>query len=415
MDVHTNRFLKKPIFCLLVATIIVTNVTLMSTIPIVSSSAQQSGQPSSNTNMPTLMGVAMRGNHTSEKETEANDIVPPSNYYEESFKLIHDAGLNHVRYLLYWESYVRNPSLFMQELETVADTADRWGIKVLYDNHQWHTSSWLESRATGFPSFLFENNPQLEMDSGGNTNDEGASIWWTDWWNRSVKDANGNDGWSLLAGFLTTLVNALDNHPSTVGYEILSEPQIHSDDQWEKVGQFNTFMVNELRKATQKTIAFSQQVPASINAQNIEVTPENQAKMAPANKNNVVFKISLYGVSTDSFQKARLDGLVEAAQLMGIPIYVGEWNNVVREREGGVFRISPEASDLTQEETNLFLQDFKRLGVWGWAFWQWNFNSHRVPNFNLILIGEDGSVQPTKYYYQLQTATADVYGSTLSS
>ena len=415
MDVHTNRLLKKPIFCLLVATIIVTNVTLMSAIPIVSSSAQQTGQPSSNTNMPTLMGVAMRGNHTSEKETEANDIVPPSDYYEESFKLIHDAGLNHVRYLLYWESYVRNPSLFMQELETVADTADRWGIKVLYDNHQWHTSSWLESRATGFPSFLFEYNPQLEMESGGNTNDEGASIWWTDWWNRSVRDANGNDGWSQLAGYLTTLVNALDNHPSTIGYEILSEPQIHSDDQWEKVGQFNTFMVNELRKVTQKTIAFSQQVPASINAQNIDVIPENQAKMAPDNKNNVIFKISLYGVSTDSFQKARLDGLVEAAQLMGVPIYVGEWNNVVREREGGVFRISPEASDLTQEETNLFLQDFKRLGVWGWAYWQWNFNSHRVPNFNMILIGEDGSVQPTKYYYQLQTATADVYGSTLSS
>jgi cellulase (glycosyl hydrolase family 5) len=355
------------------------------------------------------MGVAMRGNHTSEKETEANEIVPPSNYYEESFKLIHDAGLNHVRYLLYWESYVRNPSLFLQELETVADTADRWGIKVLYDNHQWHTSSWLESRATGFPSFLFESNPELETDSGGNTNDDSARIWWTDWWNRSVRDANGNDGWSLLAGFHTELVKALDSHPSTVGYEILSEPQIHSDDQWEKVGQFNTFMVNELRKVTQKTIAFSQQVPASINAQNIDVTPENQAKMVPADKNNVVFKISLYGVSTDSFQKARLDGLVEAAQLMGVPLYVGEWNNVVREREGGVFRISPEASDLTQEETNLFLQDFKRLGVWGWAYWQWNFNPHSVPNFNLITISEDGSVQPTKYYYQLQTAISETY------
>ena len=106
------------------------NVTaLLSTTPIASSYAQQSGL-SSSTDMPTLMGVAMRGNHTSEKETEANDIVPPSDYYEESFKLIHDAGLNHVRYLLYWESYVRNPSLFMQELATVADTADRWGIKV---------------------------------------------------------------------------------------------------------------------------------------------------------------------------------------------------------------------------------------------------------------------------------------------
>jgi len=357
------------------------------------------------------MGVAMRGNHTSEKETDENDNVAPRNYYEVSFKLIHDAGMNHVRYLLYWESYEKNPSQFMEELSMVAETADKWGIKVLYDNHQWHTSSWLESRATGFPSFLFEGNPELEIDSGGNTNDEAAQIWWTDWWNRSVKDTQGNDGWSLLSGFLTKLANRLDSHPSTVGYEILSEPQIHSDDQWEKVGQFNTFMVNELRKVTQRTIAFSQQVPASINAPNIDVIPENQAKMVPANKNNVVFKISLYGVSTDSFQKARLDGLVEAARLADVPIYVGEWNNVVREREGGVFRISPEESDLTQEETNLFLEDFKRLNVWGWAYWQWNYNSNRVPNFNLILVSEGGTVESTKYYEQLKTAISDVYTS----
>jgi hypothetical protein len=300
---------------------------------------------------------------------------------------------------------------FMEELTTVAQTADRWGIKVLYDNHQWHTSSWLESRATGFPSFLFEANPELEPDSGGNTNDEAAGIWWTDWWNRSVKDTQGNDGWSLLSEFLTRIVNTLDSHPSTIGYEILSEPQIHSDDQWEKVGQFNTFMVNELRKVTQKTIAFSQQVPASVNAPNIDVTPDNQAKMVPTDKSNIVFKISLYGVSTDSFQKARLEGLVEAAQLAGVPLYVGEWNNVVREREGGVFRISPEASDLTQEETNLFLQDFKGLDVWGWAYWQWNFNSHRVPNFNLVVVSEDGRIVPTKYYEQLKEAISQQYGT----
>jgi hypothetical protein len=168
-------------------------------------------------------------------------------------------------------------------------------------------------------------------------------------------------------------------------------------------------MVNELRKVTQKTIAFSQQVPASINAPDIDVIPENQAKMVPANKNNVVFKISLYGVSTDSFQEARLDGLVEAARLADVPIYVGEWNNVVREREGGVFRISPEESDLSQEETNLFLQDFKRIGVWGWAFWQWNYKDHDVPNFNLILVSEEGTIQPTEYYERLKTAISDVY------
>jgi aryl-phospho-beta-D-glucosidase BglC (GH1 family) len=125
---------------------------------IIPSHAQESNlSSSSNTDMPTFMGVAMRGNHTSEKETEDSDIVAPRNYYEESFKLIHDTGMNHVRYLLYWESYEKNPSQFMEELATVAETADKWGLKVLYDNHQWHMSSWLESRATGFPSFLFGN------------------------------------------------------------------------------------------------------------------------------------------------------------------------------------------------------------------------------------------------------------------
>jgi hypothetical protein len=370
---------------------------------LIPSYVQGSGSPASSDNQ-MLMGVAMRGNHTSEKETDESEAVVPGNYYEQSFKLIHDAGMNHVRYLLYWESYEKNPSKFMQELKTVADTADKWGLKVLYDNHQWHTSSWLESRATGFPSFLFEGNPDFEEHSGGNTNDEAARIWWTDWWNRSARDSSGNDGWSLLSEFLTELVTTLDSHPSTAGYEILSEPQIHDDDQWEKVGQFNTFMVNELRKITQKTIAFSQQVPASINAPNIDVIPENQAKMAPANKNNVVFKISLYGVSTEPFQKARLDGLVETSQLADIPIYVGEWNNVVREREGGVFRISPEESDLTQEDINHFLQEFRELSVWGWAIWRWDYKDHDVPNFNLISVSEGGEMATTEYYQRLRDA-----------
>jgi hypothetical protein len=396
--------------CFLVSTIMMMGSSAVYYGSLIEPSHAQEGSLT-NTSMPTLMGVAMKGNHTSEKEIGDDENEAPDNYFEESFKLIHDAGMNHVRYLLYWESYEKNPSQFIEELETVAKTADKWGLKVLYDNHQWHTSSWLEEQATGFPSFLFEGKPELEMGSGGNTNDEGARIWWTDWWDRSVTDTDGNDGWTLLSGFLTKLVETLDRHPSTVGYEILSEPQIHSDDQWVKVGQFNTFMVNELRKATQKVIAYSQQVPASINAPNIDVVPENQAKMVPANKNNVVFKISLYGVSTDSFQKERLDGLVEAARLAGVPIYVGEWNNVVREREGGVFRISPEESDITQEETNHFLQDFKRLGVWGWAFWRWHYNTHDVPNFNLISLTEDGALEPTKYYTQLQTAISEVYGA----
>ena len=48
------------------------------------------------------------------------------------------------------------------------------------------------------------------------------------------------------------IVNAVDCHPSTIGYEILKRPQIHSDNQRTKVGKYNTFMVDEPRKMTTK-------------------------------------------------------------------------------------------------------------------------------------------------------------------
>jgi hypothetical protein len=124
--------------------------------------------------------------------------------------------------------------------------------------------------------------------------------------------------------------------------------------------------------------------------------------MVPADKSNIVFKISMYGPSTDSFQRERLDGLVSAAQIAQVPIYVGEWNNVVRERSGSVFQIDPEQSDLTEQEVDLFLKDFIDIGAWGWAYWQWNFNPHRVQNFNLITVTEAGVIEATKYYEQLK-------------
>jgi hypothetical protein len=355
-----------------------------------------------------FIGVAMRGYYTSRAQSQHFKTLP-ANYYEDSFRLITQAGMNHVRYLFYWEGYEKNPSLFLRELTTVANTADKWGVKVLYDNHQWHTSSWFESRGTGFPSFLFENNSAYKKGGGGNTNDKSAKVWWTDWWNRSIKDTNGTDGWTLQANFLKKIVNAVDKHPSTLGYEILSEPHINSIDEWAKVGKFNTFMTDELRKVTQKIIAYSQQVPASINAPKISVRPENQAKMVPANKTNVVFKISLYGVPTDPYHGARLAILIKAGKLAGVPLYVGEWNNVEREKSEGVFKINPKKSDITQSEVNLFVQTFKKLKVWGWNYWQWNFQTNKSPNFNLIKLTGDGVLHPTKYYEQLKNAIFNSY------
>jgi len=356
-----------------------------------------------------LAGVVMKGGATDQKQVRNDTSLPPANYFDESFKLIKDAGLNHVRFLLYWEAYEKNPQAFMNELEQVANLADKYGIKVIYDNHQWHTSSWLEKRGTGFPASLFENNSQkYPKDSGGKEGQPVAKLWWSDFWDGSIKDAQGKDAWTSLADFWKKVVTKLDGHPSTFGYEILSEPHVESSDQWEKIGNFNSFITDELRSLTNKTIVYSMNVPVDVKGP-IQLTPENLAKMAPTNKENVMFKISVYGIpDRDQYQKQRFDMFLKTSELTGDPLYVGEWNNVVRTQVNGVFQLDPAKSGLDQQTTDAMLQAFKDNNITASAFWKWDYQDANTPSFNLIL-NQNGTIMPTQYYTYLKNSVAKVY------
>jgi hypothetical protein len=364
---------------------------------------------------PALIGVNMLGYYTSLPQTREFKNPFPDNYYDQSYKIIKEGGMNHVRFVYYWESFVKNPIAFINELKFAATLADKYGIKIIYDNHQFHTSSWLNpQRGTGFPSFLFQNNSAYPYGSGGGPKYPSAAAWWTDWWNRVITDTNGTDGWNLQAQFLKKVVSTVDSHPSTVGYEILSEPQVHSADQWEKVGKYNTFMTDEMRQVTKKNLIYSMSIPVDLKS-NIGVNATNLAKMAPANKTNTIFKFSIYGLpSPGSYQEERLKMFVSAGNLSGVPVYIGEWNNVARDKvineEGDfVYEINPEASDITPEDTTVILKKFNEIDPYGWAFWYWNFRPHRVENFNLVTSDDNGNLIPTKYFDILKNAVHSVY------
>ena len=391
------------------SSVIILSIVIIVTPVIGVASAQQTSQ-----DVPYL-GVDMSGFYTRNPQARNPSYDLPVNYFEDSFRLLSEAGMNHVRFILYWEAYVKDPASFMSEINAVANAADKWGIKVIYDNHQFHTSSWLNpQRGTGFPSFLFENNPMYPSGAGGGTRYPAAQLWWTDWWNRSVKDVNGRDGWTLMADFLKKIVSTVDSHPSTLGYEILSEPQVHNADQWEKIGNFNTLITNELRTLTQKTIAYSMNIPVDLKGP-IDLNSENLAKMAPDNKTNIVFKISLYGLpSPDTYQGDRLNIFVQAGKLAGVPLYIGEWNNVVRQsniNEQGeiVTQINPELSNINQTEANLIVKTFKDVGAWGMAYWQWNVDTHQIANYNLISTDSTGAIQTTNYFDIVKNAYSSIY------
>ena len=361
------------------------------------------------TGKPPINGVVMKGAFVSMKQDDYGLPSAPENYIEDSLKMISEAGLNHVRFVFYWEAYERDPEAFMNEIKSVAEAADRYGLKIIYDNHQWHTSSWLEERATGFPWSLIGDNSKYSKGGGGNTPDEAAQEFWADWWDRSVKDKEGKDGWAQMAEFLKEIVWTVDNHSSTLGYEILSEPHVHNKGQWSKIGKFNSFITEELRNITSKTIIYSMNVPIDLNS-HINISPKNLAKMAPSNKENIAFKVSVYAAPNgDGYQEKRFDMFLETSDLAGVPLYIGEWNNVVRTKEGVISKLNPELSELTKTDAKQILGALKKADVWGTAFWRWDYQEVATDNFNLVSYN-NGILKPTKYLDILEDTVEKVYG-----
>jgi Cellulase (glycosyl hydrolase family 5) len=360
-----------------------------------------------------FIGVNMKGLYTSTIHKNLSSIPFPDNYYSDSFKLIKSAGMNHIRYVLYWQAYENDPLSFIAELQTVASLADKWGLHVIYDNHQFHTSSWLDPvRGSGFPPSLFNDNMSYPFGSGGSPGYPSAIKWWTNWWNHTITDKRGIDGWALQIGFLKKVIETVENHRSTLGYEILNEPQIQSADQWEKIGNYNTFVTNELRKITNKTLVFDMTIPVDFHNLKINLTLGNIAKLLPENKNNIVFKISLYGIPTvGSYAEQKINLLSELTNITGVPLYIGEWNDVSREErinvEGKtVNEINQEISHLNQTDANIMTKKFKDIGVWGWAFWNWSYLPDSSADFNLITVTLNGHMATTKYFDILKHAVA---------
>ena len=370
------------------------------------------GQPGHQTNV-SFIGVNMKGLYTSIIHKNLSSIPFPDNYYSDSFKLITSAGMNHIRYVLYWQAYENDPISFINELKSVASLADKWGLHVIYDNHQFHTSSWLDPvRGSGFPPSLFNDNTSYPFGSGGSPGYPSAIKWWTKWWNHTLTDNRGIDGWILQIGFLKKVIETVENHRSTLGYEILNEPQIQSADQWEKIGMYNTFVANELRKITNKTLVFDMTIPVVFHDLKINMTSANIAKLLPENKNNIVFKISLYGIPTvGSYAEQKINLLSGLTNMTGVPLYIGEWNDVSREErinvEGKTVKeINQEISDLNQTNADIMTKKFKDIGVWGWAFWNWSYLPDSSPDFNLITVTLNGHMATTKYFDILKHAAA---------
>jgi hypothetical protein len=55
----------------------------------------------------------------------------------------------------------------------------------------------------------------------------------------------------------------------------------------------------------------------------------------------------------------------------------------------------------------MFLEDFKEVDMWGWAYWRWNLGLHAAANVNLITVTENADIDTTKHYDILKNAVSN--------
>ncbi len=79
-----------------------------------------------------LLGVNFQGCGCASYQNRSMTPKPPNGYITDSFKIFKEAGIQCIRFPLYWESYEKNPEAFNQELDNISSAAGKYDILCIY-------------------------------------------------------------------------------------------------------------------------------------------------------------------------------------------------------------------------------------------------------------------------------------------
>jgi hypothetical protein len=228
-------------------------------------------------------------------------------------------------------------------LRIIANAADKNSVMCIYDNHQWECSSWL--------------------------------------------------GWGI--GMPNSLVVVLKDRKSTLGFEILNEPEVFRLTDYYKVGVYHDFMVKEIRKITDKPLLFCWAL-----SHGVIDNPILQALVAPATKDNVIYDGHAYPPSIDRMAYFRSISL-----LMGnVPLYIGEFNS------GFI-----DGTSLTQDQVSGHIQNLKDFATYGWALWRWSYIPYKnISAFNMTQI-VNSRIRPGPNFNYLKESIKKLHPCTVFS
>lgn len=306
-------------------------------------------------------------------QNNSRDCEPPKEYIPDSFKIFKEAGIQCIRFPLYWESYENNPEKFNEELDNISSIADEYNVSCVYDNHQWECSSYL-GEGIGFPNSLLINSFQPDPSSSRQPSMQELEKFWNGWWDRKLKTAEEKDGWDAQLEFLTAVIKRVKNKNSTLGFEILNEPQVFRQADFRKVGNYCDYMIKNVSLITDKPLFFCFAFSGALGVINF---PWEQAKAKPSTnvRNNIIFDIHPYPPNVLTMGYYKLISLL----MNNIAIYVGEFNAGTRKWV-----------TINEREFKKYIKRLEQFKVYAAAFWEWSYhvdNTH--PAFNLTKIIND--------------------------
>jgi hypothetical protein len=336
----------------------------------------------SRTSMSHLRGVVFRDPVLGTLQN-GGDVDAQWNSLDESMKYIRLNGMNLIRVPYYWEAYVHDPQAFLSKLEEIAQVAGDHDVCVVFANFHWYTTSYWKveiignSDGRGFPSFVVKNFPVKENDY-----DATAGPFWNAFLSNNIV-IDGRNVWDVQADFIKKVIDAVDSYDSVAGYEILNEPHLFEKSQYDKLGNYHTYMAKEMREATDKKIFFDRET-----ARGFLRDPTSEYKIVPRDVSNIVYAPHLYSVPTAGSQaEKQISNFQQWSKDWNVEILIGEW-----------------AAE-TQADTNTYVAAFKEKDF-GWTYYAWKPTTDR--GFGGELYQSD-STPPTIYLEYLVNALETIY------
>jgi len=297
-------------------------------------------------------------------------------YVKETLGYMKMHGINSIRVPFYWEAYVNNPTVFLAEMDLVAKTAQANGMCVVFANFHYHTTSyWNLDGGRGFPSVVVDEFPK-KADYKST-----AGPFWEKFLSNNIM-VNGKKVWDYQWDFLSKAINKVKGYNSVAGFEILNEPHLFAKSQYDKLGNYHTYMAKKIRAITDKKVFFDRET-----AWGFVRDPTLEYKIKPIGVSKLVYGAQLYAVpTTGSTGLKMLNNFKTWSTQWGTEMFIVEW-----------------AAD-NKSEAITFLKAFKDRGM-GWSYHSWK---KKASGLGGALYDSD-STAPTADLLDLEAAMKTVY------